>query len=242
MDGIGAGGVASAGDRAGERVLCDHCGLPVPAGLVEEGAAHQFCCNGCSTVYRILNQSGLEGYYGVRDAVDGGAVKPSTTGGAYEEFDDPAFVEAWAQDEGDGSRCTELLVEGMHCAACVWLIERLPRVADGVIEARANIRRRTVRVRFDPESVSMSGVARALDRLGYAPHPARGAAAREARAREDRSFLIRVGVAGALSNRGLEARHECCETRRRDGYLESLGRRSVGDGFGVGVHRPPRAF
>lgn len=198
MGSLGAS-IHDAREGAGERVLCDHCGLPVPKGLVDAHAEHQFCCNGCATVFGILNRSGLEGYYGVRDAVDAPSRKPSTTGGAYDEFDDPSFARTWVREAGDGSCSTELLVEGMHCAACVWLIERLPRVAPGVIEARADIRRRTVALRYDPQRTTLSRAARALDRLGYAPHPARGGAARAARAHEDRRFLIRVGVAGALA-------------------------------------------
>lgn len=190
---------ASIGSAAQQQTRCDHCGLPVPEGLIDEHAEHQFCCHGCETVFGILNRSGLEGYYGVRDAIDAPPEKPATTGGAYEEFDDPKFLETWTRDGGDGTRSAELLVEGMHCAACVWLIERLPRVAPGVLESRANIRSRTVSVRYDPERAPLSRVARSLDRLGYAPHPARGAAARAARAEEDRRFLIRVGVAGALA-------------------------------------------
>ncbi len=182
-----------------EKVLCHHCGLAVPEGLVEDHATHQFCCNGCRTVYAILKDSGLDGYYKVRDAVDAPAQQPSTTGSAFEEFDDQAYGTAHVRAQPDGTCATELLVEGMHCAACVWLIERLPRVAPGVIEARANIRSRTVSLRYDPQRTTLSLVARALDRLGYAPHPARGEAARRVRQKEDRAFLIRVAVAGALA-------------------------------------------
>ena len=191
--------VSSASGAPRERVLCDHCGLVVPEGLVEEHATHQFCCNGCKTVYAILQDSGLDGYYKVRDAVDAPAQQPSSTGSAFEEFDDQAYGTAHVREQSDGTCATELLVEGMHCAACVWLIERLPRVAPGVIEARANIRSRTVSLRYDPERTKLSLVARALDRLGYAPHPARGEAARRVRQKEDRAFLIRVAVAGALA-------------------------------------------
>tara|TARA_R110000737_G_scaffold2923_1_gene8394 strand:+ start:254920 stop:257427 length:2508 start_codon:yes stop_codon:yes gene_type:complete len=178
---------------------CDHCGLPVPNGLIEPDAPHQFCCNGCKTVYTILHGSGLENYYKIKSAVNTNAEPAATTGGSYEELDDPAFTTTWVTQSDDGTAEVELLLEGMHCAACVWLIERLPRVANGVIDARANIRRRTVCVRYQPEHIKLSQVAQSLDKLGYAAHPARGKEAREIRLREDRKFLIRVAVAGALA-------------------------------------------
>ena len=180
-------------------VLCDHCSLPVPKGLIDLESEHQFCCAGCESVFNVLHGAGLDGYYGIRDAVNADAQPAASSNLNYEELDDPAFMNSCVTNLPGGQCETELLLEGMHCAACVWLIERLPRVCPGVIESRANIRTRSAVVRFAPDQVPLSSVARALDKLGYAAHPARGAGAREARKREDRRFLIRVGAAGAIA-------------------------------------------
>ncbi len=182
-----------------QTTYCDHCNLPVPSGLIEPENEHQFCCNGCKSVFDVLHGAGLTGYYAVRDAIDPDAQPAASTSSSYEELDDPAFQSACVDNLPGGYAQTDLLLEGMHCAACVWLIERLPTVLEGVVESRANIRRRTATVRYQPDQVKLSQVAKALDKLGYAAHPARGAAAREARAKEDRKFLIRVGVAGAIA-------------------------------------------
>jgi P-type Cu2+ transporter len=186
-------------------VLCDHCQLAVPTGLIDEHSEHQFCCNGCKAVYEVLQGAGLDGYYSVRDAVSqtGQAQNEgrlfSFTESTYEEFDDPALHDLCVENLPGGYAQAELMLEGMHCAACVWLIERLGKIRPGVIESRANISRRTATVIYQPDVVKLSQVARSLDKLGYTPHPARGGEAREARSREDRKFLIRVGVAGALA-------------------------------------------
>lgn len=182
-----------------EAVFCDHCNLPVPSGLIEVDAKHQFCCNGCKSVWNVLHSAGLNEYYRIRDAVDPEGQRVASKNCSYEEFDDPAFQSVCVDNLPGGQSQADLLLEGMHCAACVWLIERLPTVLEGVVESRANIRRRTACIRYQPDKVKLSDVAKALDRLGYAAHPARGAAAREARAKEDRKFLIRVGVAGAIA-------------------------------------------
>jgi len=181
-----------------EQTFCTHCDLPVPSGLIESDADHQFCCAGCRTVYGVLYAGGLEGYYRVRDATDAQRERPTVTGNKYDELDDPAF-QAAAVTTDEGGASTELLLENVHCAACVWLIERLPRVVPGVSESRVNIRTRIARVRYDAASTKLSQVARALDSLGYPAHPARGQAARDARTREDRTYLIRVAVAGAIA-------------------------------------------
>jgi cation transport ATPase len=92
-----------------------------------------------------------------------------------------------------------LYLEGVHCAACVWLVEKLPEVVPGVIESRLDMRRSLVRVRWDESQAKLSQVARMLDSLGYPPHPAKDAQARELQKQEDRKFLIRIGVAAACA-------------------------------------------
>jgi Cu2+-exporting ATPase len=97
----------------------------------------------------------------------------------------------------------ELFLEGVHCVACVWLIEKLPELEAGVLEARLDLGRSLVRVTWSEQAIPLSRVARALDRLGYVPHPAKGAGARDARRREDRAFLSRIAIAGALSGNAM---------------------------------------
>ncbi|MCW5776776.1 MAG: heavy metal translocating P-type ATPase, partial [Phycisphaeraceae bacterium] len=179
---------------------CAHCNLPVPAGLVEPGTERQFCCEACRTVFAVIHGCGLERYYALRESLAEGAGGPArTTGAHYEEFDDDAFTRAFVR-EGDARLLSaELFLEGVHCAACVWLVERLPRLVPGVAEARLDLGRSLVRIAWDPSRVRLSEIARALDRLGYAPHPARDARAREAARREDRRFLVRIAVAGAIA-------------------------------------------
>lgn len=186
-------------DQPASEVLCAHCDLPVPKGLINPQADKQFCCGGCESVFNVLHGAGLDAYYGIRNSVSNEAQPAASRHVSYEELDDPAFQNACVTNLPQGQCETELLLEGMHCAACVWLIERLPRVCPGVLESRANIRTRSAVVRYAPDQVALSRVAQSLDKLGYAAHPARGAGAREARKREDRKFLIRVGVAGAIA-------------------------------------------
>lgn len=177
---------------------CAHCDLPSPDAL-HDAAGRVFCCAGCRTVYAVIRESGLESYYRVKTRAEGDRRAARVSGRSYAEFDDAAFAHLHAQQRDDGLGAIELRVEGAHCAACVWLLERLPRVAPGVIESRFDLRRGLLRVIWDPSATTLSNVARAIDSLGYAPCPARGAQARELRRREDHKLLVRIGVAGALA-------------------------------------------
>ncbi len=176
---------------------CHHCGLTVPAGLIVDGAKWQFCCAGCRTVFEAIRANGLERYYRLQSGDSGEPSPARPTGRTYAELDDREFLEEHAPKVADGLRCTELYLEGIHCSACVWLVEKLPKVTPGVVESRLDMRRALVRVVWEDTKVTLSRIARTLDSFGYTPHAGRDSASRELRLREDRSLLVRIAIAGA---------------------------------------------
>ncbi|MES1174558.1 MAG: heavy metal translocating P-type ATPase [Myxococcales bacterium] len=177
---------------------CSHCGLPVPPGRIERGRTTQFCCDGCAAVHAILDSAGLDGYYDRQSAAERRAA-PAPSRLRFEELDDPRFLEQQCRNVGKGLSSVELYLEGIHCSACVWLVERLSRVAPAVVEARFDMTRSVLRVVWDPARAPLSAIARALDALGYRPHPA-GTRDRVAEQRRgDRALLLRVGLSGAAA-------------------------------------------
>ncbi len=186
------------------RQTCSHCSLPVPVALYDDGAEHQFCCAGCRTVFEVIHGGGLDRYYAVRRELADGAAQPAkTTGRSYAEFDDEAFERLYCRDLQDGLRGTDLFLEGVHCAACVWLVERAPRLVPGAVEVRLDVGKARARVVWDPQRARLSDVARALDSLGYPAHPFRGQAADEAVRKQERAMLIRIGIAGACAGNAM---------------------------------------
>ncbi|MBK8481939.1 MAG: heavy metal translocating P-type ATPase [Proteobacteria bacterium] len=182
----------------GAAMACSHCGLPVPRGLRDPAATEQFCCAGCRTVWALLRAEGLEAFYRLAAGSPRGPAQVS--GRQFAELDDPAFSARYVRPLTQrGLLAAELYLEGVHCTACLWLVERLPRLEPGVIEARLELGRSVVRVVWDPARTALSRVARALDRLGYTPHPYRAAAAERLRRRDDRAMLVRIAVAGAVA-------------------------------------------
>ena len=180
-------------------VECDHCGLPVPAGLVEDGAEHQFCCSGCRVAYEVIRGHGLDGYYDIKSRVQAPEQAARVSGKTFSEFDDPAFHRLYCRTLPSGLETVELYLEGVHCAACVWLVEKLTVVVDGVADIRLDLGRALATVTWDPRTTPLSDVARFLDSIGYVPHPFRGVEARDMARREERSLLVRIAVAGAIA-------------------------------------------
>ena len=175
---------------------CAHCGLPVPAGLMDPAVTEQFCCRGCRAVRSAIESCGLANYYRLKSAGET-AAPANPSGRAYADLDEASFLDRHAPKLTEGVRWTELYLEGVHCSACVWLLEKLPRVREGVLEARLDLRRAILRVTWNEREVSLSAIARTLDSFGYVPHAGRDVEARAARQREDRRLIIRIGVAGA---------------------------------------------
>ncbi len=178
--------------------LCAHCALPVPAAQRNAQTIEQFCCAGCRTVHAALREWGLQSGWEQRLREADAAPRPACSSGRdFEEFDDPAMLSACGEIRDERGRA-ELYLEGVHCAACAWLVERLPRAVPGVISARLDLTRGVVEVCWEARRTSLAAVARGLDRFGYPPHPAR-AGENDRRRKEDRGDLIRLGVAGAIA-------------------------------------------
>ncbi len=175
---------------------CAHCGLSVPAGLLDESAEQQFCCGGCHTAFGILHAHGLDSYYGFAERRE---APVRASGRSYDEFDHPAFANLYVVALPNGLSRTELYLEGVHCASCVWLVERVPLLVPGVLRAELDVRRSLAVIEWDIATVPLSRIAQSLDTLGYPPHPFRGVARADMRKREDRAMLVRIGIAGAIA-------------------------------------------
>lgn len=191
-------------------VACEHCAEEMPEA---SGPGPHFCCAGCEGAYQLIHGWGLDDYYALRDQLVGGSRRGGGSvaarsgdsadrrGGAhpapwFEELDDPAVIEATTERLGDGAVAVELAIQGLHCAACAWLIERAAGLVDGWIDARVHFSSHRVRVVFDPARVRLSRIAATLLRLGYrvAPVSAEGGDAGDRQ--ENRRQLVRVAIAG----------------------------------------------
>ena len=93
-----------AAHRPSAAVTCAHCGLAVPASLVREGDAEQFCCNGCRQVYTLVREWGLDQYYRLVEQQDSALEPARVTGRSFEDFDD-GRLQAEATEKIGANRC-----------------------------------------------------------------------------------------------------------------------------------------
>ena len=175
---------------------CAHCGLGLAAGTAPPATDPAYCCAGCETAAAVIRQSGLSGFYALPERT-ARPVTPSDH--SYTEFDHEAFRAAHVRTLRGGLRQVTLYLEGVHCASCVWLVERVPLAVPGAVHAELDVTRGLARLTWDDAATTLSAIARFLDRIGYRPHPFRGRGADDARRAEERAMLVRIGVAGAIA-------------------------------------------
>jgi len=177
---------------------CFHCGLPIPpeadyrAQL--DGAERRFCCFGCQSVCTAIHEAGLQGYY--QRTPEGALLGPPP--------EPPKDIEIYDFDEvqQEFTTCSgevrdiHLLVEGIHCAACVWLIERGLQRVPGVQSANVNLAAKRLHLRWDNSRCKLSDVIRALAKIGYSAVPYDPESAEGIIKKANRAMLYRLFFAG----------------------------------------------
>ncbi|MBF0291391.1 MAG: heavy metal translocating P-type ATPase [Nitrospinae bacterium] len=177
---------------------CFHCGLPLPPDETVHGEVDGekkfFCCKGCKAVSEAIYEAGLQGFYerSHGEAPYGPPPSPPEDIAAY---DLPEIRGEFVTKAGDGDEAS-LLVEGIHCAACVWLIERALAKTPGVTGAEVNMAARKLKVRWDPARIKLSGIIHNLSSIGYSAVPYSLDAADESARARLRGLLYRMGFAG----------------------------------------------
>ncbi|MEM0954018.1 MAG: heavy metal translocating P-type ATPase [Pseudomonadota bacterium] len=178
---------------------CFHCGEPVPEGIhlsVEIDDVEQpMCCPGCQAVASLITGSGLEAFYRLR-TIPNVTPAPPTPGNVYLAFDDPDTSASFVTSLPDGWQQAQLLLGGISCAACTWLIEQDLARQPGLRQPNVNLARQTLSVEFDPAVTKTSAVFQRLLTLGYDPHPWQSQKAVELLEAEQRGALRQLAVAG----------------------------------------------
>jgi P-type Cu2+ transporter len=184
---------------------CAHCHAEVssPPEIVFEQKA--FCCHGCCAAYQWLTAEGLDQYYELRERfqASGGLRGAEVSIDEMSEFDSAWYAQQHIRPVAGNCLQTKIYLEGIHCAACVWLLEKMPKLVPGVLSAQVSLARSTVELMWDPAKVSLSRIAVEITRLGYRPHPIRGEAKFEQRTKALRRQLAQVGIAFACSGNSM---------------------------------------
>jgi Cu2+-exporting ATPase len=182
-------------------LLCYHCGEKVPPGLklgIEiAGVERPMCCPGCRAVAGLIAANGLASFYQQRTAFNERPDESSNIDGErYLIYDDPDLAAQFCEAGSNGETTARLLLGGITCAACTWLIEQTMGRLPGVSRALVNLQQSRLDIRFDPQQIALSELFARVEALGYRARPFQASTQREQMRREYKLELRRLAVAG----------------------------------------------
>ncbi|MFM5556821.1 heavy metal translocating P-type ATPase [Aeromonas rivipollensis] len=178
---------------------CFHCGEPVSTGsdftLEIKGIVQPMCCPGCQAVAQTILECGLASYYEHRTAPGiKGELVPSELA-ALTHYDLAEVQQEFVTETGT-LREIQLSVEGLTCAACAWLIERHLMGLPGLHYVNVNTTTHRARIKWDPDRLSLSDILKGFAKIGYRAYPFQTHSQEALYAREVRSYMFRMALAG----------------------------------------------
>lgn len=183
---------------------CFHCGLPVPEHthlpIVYDNQEQPTCCVGCQAVAQGIIDAGLGSYYKNRTAqAEKAELPPDEIMAQLKLYDLPEVQAEFVETLPEHQREATLMLGGITCAACVWLIEqRLMRQA-GISQVELNYSTQRARVRWDETRVQLSNILSLIQKTGYTAAPYDAQKMEAQTQRERKSMLIRLAIAAFAS-------------------------------------------
>jgi Cu+-exporting ATPase len=185
------------------QIACTHCNLKFDESVMiterEGDKTLHFCCKGCQGVYHLLESEGLDTFY---DKLGDTPLQPAVQkSNDLEKFDLEGFKNKYIKEHDDGLYEINLIIEGIHCSACVWLNEKVLHKTDGIIEATINYTNNKAKVVWDPEEIKLSKIIETIRSIGYNAYPYDPALQEERANKTKKEYYSRILVAvfGAMN-------------------------------------------
>ncbi len=180
------------------KVPCTHCHLEFDESVMitekeESGEVHHFCCKGCQGIFHLLRDEGLDSFY---DKLGRQSLEPpKQRDDDLHKFDLEGFRKKYILERPDGLNEIYMIIEGIHCSACVWLNEKVLHQTDGIVEATINYTTNKAHIVWDPKEVKLSKIVEKIRSIGYNAYPYDPKLQEERANRARRDYYARLLVA-----------------------------------------------
>ncbi|MCI5059153.1 MAG: heavy metal translocating P-type ATPase metal-binding domain-containing protein [Flavobacteriales bacterium] len=178
-----------------EKVECFHCSDECVTTI--EYDDKMFCCQGCKGVYQLFSDNGMIDYY---DLDEKAGIKPGENDlDAFFYLDQPEIKQDLLSfyDEASKYEKVNLHLPMIHCSACIWLLENLPKINSGVVNVRVNFAQRKADITYNKEKLSLRQLALFLKSIGYEPRiQLEALRSSNPKSQTDRNLLYKLGLAG----------------------------------------------
>ncbi len=174
-------------------VKCDHCHLVFDESVMIKEENLNFCCKGCQGVYHLLKDDGLDSFY---DKLGNKTIAPPLEiNDDIARFDTKSFEDTFISQTNEGFKQIDLIIEGIHCAACIWLNEKVLYNTDGIVSADINFTNNKAKIIWDEDKITLSQIILKIRSIGYNAYAYDATIADEQAVQAKRDYFIRMMVA-----------------------------------------------
>ena len=176
------------------KIECNHCHLSFDEKIMIKENDLNFCCGGCQSVYHILKSENLDSFY---EKLGNKTIKAplQVSNDDLSKFDSENFLNSYTTITKDGFVQIDLILEGIHCAACVWLNEKVLYDTKGVIEANINFTTNKARVVFNSDILKLSDIIKKIRSIGYNAYAYDSSIADKEASKAKQDYFVRIMVA-----------------------------------------------
>jgi len=174
-------------------VRCNHCHLEFDESVMIKEKGLKFCCKGCQGVYHLIKDDGLDSFY---DRLGNKAIAPPIQiANDVDKFDTISFKEAFIHTTKNGFKSIDLIIEGIHCAACIWLNEKVLHNTKGVISAHINFTNNKAKIIWDDKKTKLSEIILKIRSIGYNAYAYNASLADKQAVKYKRDYFTKMMVA-----------------------------------------------
>lgn len=176
------------------KIRCDHCHLEFSENIMIKDNDLKFCCKGCQGVYHLLKSDGLDSFY---EKLGNRVIAPpiEVSNDDITKFDSLNFYDNYVTKTKEGFNQIDLIIEGIHCAACVWLNEKILYDTKGIVEANINFTTNKAKITWDDEVLKLSQVILKIRSIGYNAYAYDSTVADVAISKAKQDYFVRIMVA-----------------------------------------------
>lgn len=152
-----------------------------------------FCCQGCKSVYQLLNENDMCDYYAMNEKA--GVKQVAVRADKFSFLDSPAIAQKLIHYQDEKQSRVRFYLPHIHCSSCLWLLEHISRLNEGILASKVNFPQKEVEIVFSP-NVSLRQVAELLTSIGYEPYISLQDAQKDPKKGIDKTRIYKIGVAG----------------------------------------------
>lgn len=176
------------------KIRCNHCHLEFEENIMIKDNDLNFCCKGCQGVYHLLKSDGLDSFY---DKLGNKTIAPpiEVSNDDISKFDSLNFYDNYVSKTKEGFNQVDLIIEGIHCAACVWLNEKILFDTKGIVEANINFTTNKAKIIWDDDVLKLSQIILKIRSIGYNAYAYDSSVADIAASKAKQDYFVRIMVA-----------------------------------------------